>query len=301
MNYRQLQYAIRLADARNFSTAARQLGISQPALSKQVSSLEEDLGVTLFDRGTSPLSLTPAGEAFIRQARDMVFMEDKMRATMQDYRSGERGRLVIGSSPFRSLYMMPDIVLALTQRFPGLDVVLEEGTTTAIHKAAAEGRYDLAIVNLPVDQGVLEVIPLAVEHRMLAVPVSMVDRLSPTETDEKYPLIDLADCTDLPFISFVEGSETRRMFDDLCRMASLHPKVCAEATGITGAWALARAGVGATLLADRFLEHDDFAEGLRAFRLKQNAFIKQPVIVTQRGQHLSPYAKAAIELLCAQE
>jgi len=72
MNSRQLQYAIKLSEVRNFSQVAEQLNISQPALSKQILSLEQELGVKLFDRNTSPLTLTPAGDIFIEEAKNYL-------------------------------------------------------------------------------------------------------------------------------------------------------------------------------------------------------------------------------------
>ena len=72
MNTRQLQYVIELAKSLNFSQAAEKLGISQPALSKQILHLEEELGIKLFDRATTPKKLTPAGKQFVSGAQEML-------------------------------------------------------------------------------------------------------------------------------------------------------------------------------------------------------------------------------------
>ena len=76
MNSRQLHYAIMLSEIRNFSQVAEKLNISQPALSKQILSLENELGIKLFDRTTTPLTVTPAGQHFIQGAADLVYKED---------------------------------------------------------------------------------------------------------------------------------------------------------------------------------------------------------------------------------
>ena len=85
MNSRQLQYAVILAETRNFSTAAEKLNISQPAFSKQIIALENELGIKLFDRGTSPLSITPAGEFFIEKSRKLLFEEDVLLKTLEKF------------------------------------------------------------------------------------------------------------------------------------------------------------------------------------------------------------------------
>ena len=86
MNTRQLQYAALLSRVRSFSQAAESLGISQPALSKQIIALEEELGVKLFDRSTSPLTVTAAGEHFARQAEQLLYREDQLLRAMAQYR-----------------------------------------------------------------------------------------------------------------------------------------------------------------------------------------------------------------------
>ena len=126
MNDRQLQYAITLSQVLNFSQAAGILGISQPSLSNQILSLETELGVKLFDRDHSPLRLTPAGEYLIPRAKQKLNAEAQLYQTMSRFGSGEKGKLVIGVTPFRSLYLMPDVVKKVKLRFPGVQVVLHE-------------------------------------------------------------------------------------------------------------------------------------------------------------------------------
>ena len=117
MNSRQLQYAILLSQVRNFSQVAEQLNISQPALSKQILNLEKELGVRLFDRNTSPLTLTSAGAYFIREAKELLFKEDQVLRTMDRFRSGKEGVLTIGISPFRSLYLLNTVIQKLQQKY----------------------------------------------------------------------------------------------------------------------------------------------------------------------------------------
>ena len=81
MNSRQLQYAILLSETLNFSQVADQLGISQPSLSKQILALEAELGIKLFDRNHSPMTVTPAGEYFIEEARELLRHHEMIRVT----------------------------------------------------------------------------------------------------------------------------------------------------------------------------------------------------------------------------
>ena len=177
MNRRQLEYAVRLAEVRSFSQLSEELGISQPALSKQIAALEQELGVKLFDRGTTPLTLTPAGAHFVEEAKALLYKEDQLTRTMDKFRSGEAGRLVIGVSPFRCTYRMPRIVKAIKEQFPAVQVVLHEDDSTELRRDMADGRFDLAILNLPIDESVLDAFPIETETLMLVVPDALASTL----------------------------------------------------------------------------------------------------------------------------
>ena len=292
VNSRQMQYAVELAKDRNVSQTAERLGITQPALSKHILGLEKELGVKLFDRSTSPMSLTAAGEHFVAQAQELLYREDQMLRSLESYKSGESGRLVIGISPFRWQYMIPHVVRGVRERYPDVEVVLCEPASDQLRREAAEGKYDFAVVNLPVDETVLDVIPLDADAMVLAVPAAMAESLPRTDT------VDLSVCADLPFVTVGQPLEMRRQFDAACTAAQFRPQIAAQVGGLASAWALCRAGVGATLLPLQYVKQGgDNWEGVVLYTLKQPMQTRQPVIVTRRGQYLSPYAEYAISLL----
>ena len=299
MNFRQLQYAVRLSRVLNFSQVAEQFQITQPALSKQILSLESELGVRLFDRSTSPLTLTPAGESFFKDARDLLYREDQLRRSMERYREGTKGRLVIGISPFRSLYLVADMIRTLQEKYPDLQVILDETDSADLHKGAVEGRFDFAIINLPVDEVLLDSIPLRNDERVLAVPERLLPLVRSRDAEGAYPMADLSDCEKLPFIVLPKGSEMRDLFDRLCVAADLRPNITTEVVGNTTAWALARAGIAAAILPLQFAESMGLDQRLHLFALKQEASSKQPAIIIKKGAELTPYAAEAIEMLKA--
>ena len=289
MNTKQIQYALVLSEILNFSRAAEQLGISQPALSKQISHLEAELGIALFDR--SPLAVTPAGAYFLKEARELLYREDQLLHSLEEFKSGKRGKLVIGVSPFRCLYLMPPLVQKLRKRYPYVQIQLCENGSDQLRKDAAEGKYDLAVVNLPVDESALDVIPIEADTLMLAVPKALVDQLHVQNN-----CLSFNDCKDLPFVVLGQPQEMRRLFEQICTAEDVHPSIAAEVVGLASAWAMVRAGVGATLLPLQFVENFESQEVV-LFPLSQTLRSRQPVIVTRRGQYLSEYAQYAIRLL----
>lgn len=300
MNIKQIKYVLALAETLNFSQVAEQLGVSQPSLSKQIKHIEDELDVKLFDRNHSPMILTAAGEYFVRNARDLVYKEEQLFKALDRFRSGESGRLVIGVTPFRSLYLMPDLVKKIRTKFPGVHVSLQEVNSAQLRKDAAEGKYDLAIVNLPVDTSLLDVIPLESDTLVLAVHSSMVPKL-PKAKEGEIPTVEFEQVKDLPFVVLSQGQELRQLFDGLCTATDVYPDIAAEVMGVTSAWAMARAGVGAALLPLQFVHSQNFDDNLSLYVVKNSMYSRQPVIATRRGQVRTPYADYAICLLTEQE
>lgn len=296
MNTRQIQYAVELSKTRNMSQVAERLGISQPALSKQILNLEKELEVKLFDRSTTPMTLTAAGEHFIQRAQELLYQEDELLRSLEAYKSGESGRLVIGISPFRSQYLIPVVAQKIKARYPGVQIVLHEAGSDQLRREAAEGKYDLAVVNLPVDGAALDVTELEPDTMVLTVPKGMAAGL-PDTTFGAPACIDLNQCAHLPFVTVGNHQEMRRQFEAACAAARFHPMVAAEVVGLSTAYALCKAGVGATLLPLSYVQHLGEVEAVSLYTLSQEIQTRQPVIVTRRGQYRSPYAQYAMQLL----
>lgn len=296
MNQKQLQYAIKLSETLNISHVAEQLNISQPALSKQILSLEKELGLRLFDRSCVPMKLTPAGEHFLKESQRIMYEQDQLIRSMERFKTGEDGRLAIGVSPFRSLYLMPPLVKKINAKFPGIQVFLQEVGSDQLRKEVAEGKYDFAIINLPVNEAVLDTIPLESDTLVLAVPNKMLSLL-PVKPDNKLTEIDFKDCSQLPFVVVTRAQEMRQLFENLCTATQVAPRIFMEVVGVATAWAMANAGLGATLLPLQFIKDDEFNKNVTLFKLKGNNILRQPCIVTRKGQYLSEYAKYAIKTL----
>ena len=296
MNTRQLKYALKLAKELNFSLVAEHLNITQPALSKQILNLEKELGVKLFDRDKTPIRLTPAGEYFVREAEELIYKEEQLLRSMDQFQSGEQGQLVVGISPFRSLYMIPNVVKKVQEKYPGVQICLRENGSETLRKEAAEGEYDLAIINLPVDEAVLDVEPLEPDSLVLAVPNSLL-HLLPDSQEKGMNGIEFAKCKELPFISEGHNQELRHLFDYLTAKAEIHPHIAMEVVGVSTALAMVKAGIGATLLPLQFMNKDAIEGQITLFTLEDDIFARQPVVVTRRGQYISESAEYMIELL----
>lgn len=294
MNTRQLEYAVKLSESESFSQLAEKLNITQPALSKQILSLEKELGVQLFDRSANPISLTAAGEHFIRGAKELLYKEEELVRSMEQFALGERGRLVIGVTPFRSAYLIPDIVKKLQERYSGIKVKLVEEGSEQLRRDAADGKFDFAVVNLPVDDSLLDVTPIEADRLALVLPRAFCDKYPALNGVGK---INFADCRDLPFAVVGAAQEMRILFERLCAAAGITPNIAVEVVGLTTAWEMACSGVAATLLPMQFVSGAHKNDNVAVIELSNDTYLRQPAVAVKRGQYLSEHAKYAIELL----
>ncbi len=295
MNNKQLEYALALSKSLSFSKTAEQLGISQPALSKQISALERELGVELFDRHKTPLAVTAAGEYFFRQAKELIYREEQLYRSMDAFKEESSGSLTIGVSPFRALYLLPEVCKKIKERFPGVTIVLREEPSGKLRASAAEGKYDLAVVNLPVDESVLEARLIEQDTLVVAVPRTMVHLIPDNKRSECE--LEFADFHGIGFVVVTRSQEMRQLFERLCSASGIRPEISAEVVGITTAWSMMRAGVGAAILPLQFIRSMGDSDDFITFGLKQASDTRTPAVVTRRGQYLPEYARYAIDLL----
>ncbi len=294
MNSRQLQYAVLLSEIGNFSQVAERLNITQPALSKQILSLEKELGTQLFDRERNPVILTAAGEYFIREARELLYRQTQLTKSMEQFRKGDKGQLVIGITPFRSAYLISEVVKKVRDKFPGVEVKLAEEGSEVLRKDAAEGKFDFAVINLPVDESRLDVTLIEADKLALVMPESMASAYS--DSDEA----DFSSFKDIPFVVPGANQEMRQLFEKLCASSGVRPQIAAEVVNLTSAWEMACAGVGATLLPLQFVKGKDKNGKMAVVKLKNSFSLRQPAVVIKKGQYLSPYARYAVKLLTEQ-
>src|SRR6476661_10176500 len=107
MELRQLQYAIQIATEKNFSRAAEKLHLAQPSLSQQLSKLEKEIGVLLFQRNTNSVEITHAGEVFVEKAQEILDMVNQLKKEMEDISQMRKGRLVVGCLPITGTHILP--------------------------------------------------------------------------------------------------------------------------------------------------------------------------------------------------
>ncbi len=262
MDFREMLYITTVADCRSITAAARKLYISQPSLSHIVSKVEQDVGVKLFDRGTSPLTITYAGEKYVETARKILLMSDNLRKELIDAGLGEKGRIVFGMPTERAGYMLPAIIPDFKKQYPGIELQVREAKSDELLQAIL--RDDISFYVIPRGQGDLPVgLKAELIYRERLVLVAAPDTIGEDMLMEpeqpgtdvlKLSCVNLNKMKHIPFIMLKKGHAIRRKTDLILRQYGIDPTIMIELSSCISAVQLAAAGLGAAIVPQRAVE-----------------------------------------------
>jgi len=172
MNIRDLTYLVALVQHRHFGKAAEACFVSQPALSMQIKKLEAYLGVQLLERSNKAVFLTEIGALLATQAQTVLNHVDELKELAKLAKDPFSGELKVGIFPTLAPYLLPHIIPVLTQAFPKLSLYLMEEQTASLLEKLRQGKVDVLILALPVNETGLTTLPLFEEEFVLALPQS---------------------------------------------------------------------------------------------------------------------------------
>jgi DNA-binding transcriptional LysR family regulator len=166
----QLEAFIAVAERGQLTQAARQVGASQPTLTRQVQALEKELGVRLLVRTPRGVVLTDAGQRFLAHAREGLLTLRAGATELHELANQPRGPVSLGTLPTVGAYLLPPLLFAFLKRTPQVALRLVEALVPELEQRVADGEIDLAIVNLPLRRADLVAQKLWEEHFVLVAP-----------------------------------------------------------------------------------------------------------------------------------
>lgn len=149
MDVQTLQALICVADTGSFSRAAERLHLSQPAISKRIATLEDQVGIALFDRVGRHITLTQAGQALIPHARRVIQDLEDGRRALSRVSTRVGGRMLLGTSHHIGLHRLPPVLHRYTKRYPSVDLDLHFMDSEAVCESVTHGSLELGVVTLP--------------------------------------------------------------------------------------------------------------------------------------------------------
>jgi LysR family transcriptional regulator, carnitine catabolism transcriptional activator len=285
MDFRRLSYFLAVVEHTGFTSAAKALFVSQPALSLAVRQLEEEVGTELLYRLGRGVRLTPAGEAFIGPARQALRDLEIARASAASIAGLEAGTLSLGSLPTLAADPLADLVGRFRAAHPGVVVDLAAPEDTAdLVALLRDGRCEVAIaepVSLPDtlstyalgDQRLLVILPPGTRRSRRSLPVEELEKV--------------------PFVAAPEGTSSRRLLDEAFAAVGLVPTVAVVAAQREAILPLVAAGAGAAMVPETLAER---ASRLGAVIATPRPQITRKVVLAHRPGPLAPAARRFLEL-----
>lgn len=286
-------YLKAIAQYGSISSAAKELYISQPYLSKYIQKLEKELGVEVINRQSTPVTLTYAGERYLSYMSDVESTIQKMLNELHSLSSLKKGRLKIGVSPFLSTYTLYKFLPDFMQRYPGIEIELVEDATETLETLLIQNQIDICFNSLPITNHEIVYEHLYDEYNYIVIPPNHpLYKKSPSPDEEFNPSI----LDGQRFILAKPGLGLRRFTNQVFSVYHIHPKIVLETSNTENALRLANKGVAITIVPQSVIE--SAAEKIEAnlYPLKDPAFKSKIVLSYWRNAQQTPAAKAFIEM-----
>lgn len=148
MNLKQAQYVKTIAECGSITAAAKKLFVSQPSLSQMLRQIEQEIGLPIFDRSTSPLRLTYAGEKYLYAAERILAANSELESQLKEIKQEHAGRLRLGISVTRAMQVMPLVLPIFVPMYPNVNLELTESGSATLEELLQSGSIDLALAAL---------------------------------------------------------------------------------------------------------------------------------------------------------
>jgi DNA-binding transcriptional LysR family regulator len=251
MEFRQLTYFLAAAQTQNFRKAAELCLIAQPALSRQIASLEAELGVALFKRVKQRVILTPAGQEFASYARNALDLLQQGQQAMLRFQAGQSGTVLIGCNRSLATVFLPTILATFQQHYPHIHHRVLVHPTDAVVTMVEQGEVDLGLIFDPVVHSEIVLVKELFRQSLhLVVPAHHpLARVEKAELTLKHIVAE-------PLFLLGEASRLRKALERIFvqRGLSVHPTV--EIDSVEGLKEMVKQGNGVTLMPPALVRSD---------------------------------------------
>ncbi|MGM0827662.1 MAG: LysR family transcriptional regulator [Bacillota bacterium] len=279
----QLEHFMALCEEMHFTKTAEKLRIGQPALSYRIKTLEDELGVRLFDRLGKKIAITEAGKIFLEHCK-MVFANlESAKEQIEDLQNVKRGKLVIGTLPGYLNLITSTVLLEFHSKYPDVQIqifCLDDGV-----KMVIQNEIDLVLTLMPGKDERLTTISLYEEEFFLAVG-----------RDHVWSDRNAIDFKEIERIPLILSNCFRQSLDAACSAAGIKIQPIIESTDLESILNLVKKGIGATIISKTLFSLENEGE-LKAIRIINPVIIREVTIVHHKQKHLGTAAKGFIELL----
>ena len=228
MNIKHIQYVLTVLREGSITGASKKLYVSQPALSQTIKQIEQDLGASIFDRTTDPISLTFAGQKYVEAAQQMLDIDRNLRAQIAELKNEVHGRLRVGISVQRGLQLLPHVIPEFSKLYPFVKVELIEHGSDTLERMTAEGHCDIALVATSEKPNKLNYV--LIENEQVVLMAARSTHLA--HRFEAGTPIEITEAQHERFVSMRSGHSVRLVQDRLFDRYNIKPSILMETSNM---------------------------------------------------------------------
>ncbi|NQY03017.1 MAG: LysR family transcriptional regulator [Halieaceae bacterium] len=285
MDFQHLRAFLRVAESGSFSIAADNLHLTQPAISKRIAQLEDDLGTELFDRIARSVSLTEAGKALLPHAQEIENQIGLARQSVHDLAGEPSGALRLATSHHIGLHRLPPVLSAFSQDYSGVHIDIDFMDSEQAHELIMQAKIDLALVTLsPTPESGLRTVPIWQDRLAF-----MASHAHPLASEQSLTLAQLGkEAAVLPGLGTYTGQIVKQLFDS----QQLSLNVSMATNYLETLRMMSSVGLGWTVLPAIMLDDSLVTLPVKGVKMQRTLGV-----VYHRGRSLSRAAKAFIDAL----
>lgn len=240
MEINQLKYFCVLANIRHFTKAAKEISISQSALSRAIGKLEQELGAPLFRRGGRDILLTPQGQRFLVHAEKALRELEKGRLEMEEGRDPGHGVISLSFMHSLGIHILPQLLSEFKQLYPDIQFNLNQDNSSVLAQSLLAGRSDVCLCSVMVNMEQLAWLYLYTEELFAVLPAD--HPLASRKT------LELRELEDEPFITLKPNYSLRILTEQFLAISGIRPSIIFEGDDVNTATSLVGAHLGVSLL-----------------------------------------------------
>lgn len=304
--FRSMDYIYEVYRERSFTSAAKNLYISQPALSAAVKKVEAKVGAELFDRNSSPIALTDAGRAYIEATERIYAIQKDFIRELSDLENSRVGKLTVSAATLISSLILPRIIMHFSRQYPGVQIEMTEGPSSELHDKLLSGEIEL-LLDYMFNDADYTAYPLIEEHILLAVPaacelnrrfaaeqLTAADVRAGRHLAADCPTVELAAFSQEPFLLLKKGNDMYDRSMDICAALQFTPRHVFHLDQLMTCYHAAKAGMGVTFITDTLPKTNSMSADVVFYKLPAPQTTRTLYLAHKHSSYLSHAAQAFI-------
>lgn len=289
MNFNQLRIFYSVAKNKSVTLAAKELYLTQPAVSIQIHLLEDDYGVKLFNRSGKGITTTEEGNLLFSYAEKILNLSDETDEALRQIKSLERGKVKIGAGRTIGAYYLPQLFESFTLKYPNIGIQMDIGSSSQVIEGILSFRNDIGFIGTDYFNKNLVVIPFTKDRLVLITP--------PDHELTHKKVISYKDLSGQKMIMREKGSGTRELIENELVNRKVSTETIMELGSNEAIKHAVEAGLGVSIISNNVIKREKDLGRVKILHFSNNQDIIMNIyIVYHKDKHLSPLLKSFLNI-----